>query len=246
MTVPASLALEVAHARDVTALDALDSLVQDALLAQAARAARLDDEPPLQWTSVAAIAKLVPERLYDESRSRGAPDDDELATVRVVHAVVHRSPTLTRSAAQAIADAVLHAAAGAHSDEDFEARAARVPHPGTRVTVEHLPDFDASGHATGGQEFDATFVAAAFALHTLGETSPIVETPFGWHVIRLIERSVPDAALLEQRRRDLSGAVVELRARARLVALLNARRRRTPVEVMADADELMGAAASLP
>jgi hypothetical protein len=246
VSVPASLALQVARVREVTAFDALDGLVQDALLAQAAQAGALADPSAFSWMTAVAVARVVPERLYDESRSRGVPADEEVATVRVVHAVVLRSPTLGRARAEAIAGAIGRAAASARSDEDFEARVVRLPHPGAQVTVQRLPEFDASGRTNGGEEFEPTFVAAALALRVPGDTSPVVETPFGWHVIRLIERVVPEGAQLEQRRKDLAGAVLEMRVRAQLAAVLTGRRRSTPVEVMAGADQLMATAASLP
>jgi hypothetical protein len=245
-TIPASLVLQVARARDRSPSEAIDGLVQDALLSQAALGEGVADRRSVQWMSVVALARVVPERLYDESRGRGLPTDEELATVRVVHAVVLRAPTLSRSRAAALAGVIWDAVAGARSDGDFEERASRLPHPGMHVTVERLPAFDASGHAAEGQEFDATFVAAAFALHGRGETSHVVETPFGWHIIRLIERVPPDATALEQRRKDLASAILEMRVRADLTNLLRVRRGRTPIEVAADADVLMTPAASSP
>jgi hypothetical protein len=54
-----------------------------------------------------------------------------------------------------------------------------------------------------------------------------------------MERAAPTGDV-EQRRADLADAVVELRARTSLAALLAKRRRGTRVEVASGAEELMG------
>jgi PPIC-type peptidyl-prolyl cis-trans isomerase-like protein len=247
VAIPVSLVATVVRARGVAKREALAGLVEDALWAQAARDGRLDREPSVGWASTAMLARLVPERLGNEARARGAPSDDELATVRVVHAVVLRSPTLPTARASAIAEAIRQAVAGARDDEDFETLANQVLHAGARLTVERVPEFDAGGRTPEGAEVDPIFVAAAFALRSHGETTGIVETPFGWHVIRLLQRQAPGAERVERRRQELAEAVLGMRARAQLSATLQAQRRRQPVEVSAGADELMAeAVASAP
>ncbi|HXN32216.1 MAG TPA: hypothetical protein VN894_10155, partial [Polyangiaceae bacterium] len=81
--IPASLVAETARSRAEGVRQALDQLVEDALLAQAARGAGLERAPVVDWASTATLARVVPERLRDEARARGAPTDDELATIRV-------------------------------------------------------------------------------------------------------------------------------------------------------------------
>ncbi len=246
-TIPASLVVRIARARHEGVRRALDDLVEDALLARAATARGLDREPAVEWASAATMARLVSQRLGDEARAAGAPTDDELASVRVVHAVVRRSPTVSTARASATADAILRAVTAARDDGDFEALANEVPHLGVQVIVERVPEFDATGRTSGGAEMDRNFVAAALALHVRGQRSDIVETPFGWHVIRLLERVAPDPESIERLRRDLDGSVREVRVRTQVSAILRAERRRVPVEISAAAPALMTeAAAAIP
>lgn len=236
---PASLVARVARAQSETPRAALDALVDDALAARGARALGLDRRPDVAWATTAALARALNERLLEQARAEGPPRDDELADVTVVHAIVMRSRWLPEPNAVAIAQAIEHAVAAARDERQFEARAGAVPHPRAIVRVEHLPPFDASGHAADGTDVDPTFVAAAFALRSPGDTSPVTETPFGWHVIRLVARTPPASDVGEQRRRDLADAVFAVRVRARAQELLTMARQRERIEIAGPADSLM-------
>jgi parvulin-like peptidyl-prolyl isomerase len=124
------------------------------------------------------------------------------------------------------------------SAEDFEKRASAVPHAGAQIRIERVSGFSANGELASGAVVDASFVAAAFALPSPGIISPVVETPFGWHVLRVIDRVVPGPDSIEQRRRDLAEAVVLMRARSALDTVLRERRQRTEVTVAVEADAL--------
>ena len=87
--------------------------------------------------------------------------------------------------------------------------------------------------------FEAPFAKGAFALKRAGETSGVVESSFGWHVIRLIERRPPKTVPLEERRADFGPEVFARRGRAALEATLTARRASTPVGIAPGADALM-------
>jgi hypothetical protein len=246
--IDAALVARAARARGVAPRQALDGLIDDALAAQGARASGLDRAPAVVWATSAALARAVPTRIRDEARAAGPPSGEEMELVTVVHAVVQRGrgadPAAARSAARAIAEEV----ATARSDDEFMARAKAAVGPRVVVRAERLPPFDAAGRTEAGDEFDPDFVAAAFALRAAGDTSPVVETPFGWHVLRLVARAAPaqSPADREARRSVLTEAVLDLRARIRLASLLRARALHTPVETSIAADELMASIAPGP
>ncbi len=245
VTIQPSLVADVAQARGVSARVALDGLVADALAAQGAQLRGLDRDPAVSWPRVAAIARRVPSHLAEEASALGPPTDDELALVSVVHAVVLRAPNLREGDALAIASGIRRAVVEARNADDFEVRAKAVNHPHAQVRVERIGPFAADGRSPDGQEFESGFVAAAFALRAPLDTSPIVATSFGWHVLQLVARAPADGALAN-RRIELASAVVQMRGRIRLDAILRARQQSTPLEISVAADDLMSAAIAQP
>jgi hypothetical protein len=234
-----SLVSEVAGANGWSTREALDALVDDALASQGAQAGGLDRAPGVSWWLTSSLARRVPQRLADEAAAMGPPTRDELSRVSVVHAVVMRSATLREEDALVLVEAIRRAVAGARNPSDFMARANAVPHLHAQVVAQTLDPFGPDGREASGGEIDAGFVAASFALHTPLEMSPIVTSPFGWHVIQLIQRTE-----LENPPPDIGPAVVRMRARGRLDALVRARRAAARVEVSQAADDEMARAVS--
>jgi hypothetical protein len=235
---PAGLISDVAGANGWSSREALDALVDDALASQAAQAGGLDRAPGVSWWLTSALARRVPQRIAVEA-SEGPPTRDELSRVSVVHAVVMRSPTLREEDAIAVASAMRQAVVAAHDADDFIARAQAMAHPHAQVVAQKLEPFGPDGRDPGGGELDPGFVAAAFALHSPLEVSPIIASPFGWHVIQLLQRTE-----LENPPADIVAVVSRMRARARLDSLLRARRAAERVEIAVTADERMAQAAS--
>lgn len=236
--VSAQLVQAIAASRACSARQALDYAVEDSLVAQAAAKEGLaGGGGGTAWSVDSALGQVVTRRLQQEARDRGLPDDDELSHLRVVHAVVLRTPSVAPAHGRFVAEAIAKAVASARTVEEFESRAKAVKSE-LRISVEELPAFDAAGRMDDGQMLDPDFVVGAFGLRQPGDTSPVTETSFGWHVIRLLSREGPGADR-SARSADLAEAVYSLRARSALTALLGRRRAGTTVEIAPGADRVM-------
>jgi hypothetical protein len=244
--IPASLVADVARASRISARTAVDRLVEDALTAQGAHADGMERAGALSWPVTATLARRIPGRLMEQASSLGPPTDGELAVLTVAHALVVRTPGLPEGRAREMAVALRQAVANAHTADEFEALASAFPHPGTQVIVERLRGVGADGRAANGAEYDPIFVAEAFALRTIGDVSPIVETPFGFHTIYLVDRIPADPSSIEQRRSDLVPNVVQMRARISMDALLRARKKDTSIDVSEAAEAIMADATKGP
>lgn len=258
-TVPAEMVEAVARAQGLSAEAALEALVDDAVAAERARALGLDTLR--RGRLRAALAAHVVSRVRADAAARGEPTDDEVAaltrrywreldvgpSVRVVHAVVRTSPKEPKAepgAARALAERIARAVAEAGGDADaFEAAAKAVTPPaGLEVRVERLPVFAVEdGRVVEGDGgMDLTFVRAAGALPAPGAVSAPVETPFGWHVLRLLERLPARRPPLEERRRLLAEEVRTRRAADATKAILAARRAAVSVERAGALDAILG------
>lgn len=256
--IPVSLVAKVAAAQHVTPREALKRLVDDAIAANAARAKGLDRENPTVWRLTAARARVTADRILADAKRAGPPTDDEINTlsarywrevdrppaVRVVHVLVRRPKAPDPAAeerARAFAGKLRDAVLDAKDADDFIVKAKALPYPGGEVTAEKLPPaFAENGKSVeNDQQFDPAFAKGAFAIGEAGMTSPVVESSFGWHVIRLLERIPEQRMPFEARRIAFADETIAMRAAAATKARVEALRSGTSIEIAPSAEILM-------
>ena len=254
-TIPLSVVASVAEAQGVTAREAVRKLVDDEIAASAARAQGMSERLPVSWRLVAARARFAADRFREEGKRRGPPTDEEVKllselhwaevdrppTVRVIHAIVLLpKETALVGSAGAAADELQRTVATV-SDDDFESTAKAFQHdPKLELRVERLPAFTDEGWvAEGAGRMDEIFAKAAFALPSPGATTGVVETRFGFHVIRLLARLPEQRMPMNERRVAFAEEVYTLRARELMKARLEALRAAHRVVLTPGAEELM-------
>ena len=258
--IAASLVGQVAGAKGIPPRDALSLLVSDALAAEGASAAGLNRKPATAFALSMIVARATAAQIRADAYAKGPPTDDEVAEatelhwrefdlpeqVKVVHALVSRPKDPSQEpAAKALAAQLGEAEATAKDDADFEARAKAFPHGPFDIIVERpFPSFVEDGRVVEAQEgttLEPSFVKGAFALKKPGDTSGPVESPYGWHIIRLLERRPPHHAPLEERRTAFAEEIYAHRGRVALNTLLDARRAMSRIEILPDAPSAMTA-----
>lgn len=210
-------------------------------------------EPTLAaWYRRVALAHVLADELTAAAQAQGAVTDEELESwtsahwlgvdrplaFRTVHAVVVTDAAAgeaEQAASRALAEQIRSAVIGAGTVEEFRERVNAVPNSGRTVKVEDLEPVVADGRVVrlGARvgaavaTYDEAFARAATALEKVGETSPVVASSFGYHVLRLVEL-VPELRFgVEERRRMAARDVYSLRARRKLTEITSAAQ--TPV-----------------
>jgi len=261
--IAAQTVARIAAARELTAEQALELAIRDALLA---RSARVDERQFSRFRAI-ALARAQVEQIARASRDR-APSEEEVreltalhwldadrpAMRRTTHVVVATNDDTNRERAEAFAHSLAQATSSVGTAQSFREAATRVidARRGTDesldVRVEDLAPVAADGRAADPQApppagievptFDPAFVRAVFDLDAVGSLSPVVESPYGYHVILLSELIEEKRLGFEQRRELFAEEIFTNRARAEHDALLGRLAAEIRPEVSANADAL--------
>jgi hypothetical protein len=250
----------IARARGVTPQKARDLAVLDALFAQGARAT--SPHAKAATAERAILARALLEELRQRGRDPGPATDAEIAAltkerwieldrpaaVRVTHVVVIAKKPEERGAGRTIAERVAAALQGATKSDDFEKRVEGLGTKDLRVKVERLSPVTADGRlfelATAGRPpaevgtLDPGFTRAAHTLQKPGDLSPVVETPFGFHVLFLEERLAAEQPSLEERRQLLTPEIQSRRSERVLAEEKQRLKAGVTVEVARDVETL--------
>jgi len=231
LSVSRSAVRELERARGLRTEQAEALAVEDVLLAEQL----LRDAPALAHSlERVALARALARELHRAADAQGPPSDAEVAEltaqrwweldrprmVQVVHAVVLSEAE--NPEARALAERIAKATESAPSASEFEAAARAVATGDLSVKLERLAPVTPDGRAIdpdqpppagpGEQHFAEEFAAAAQKLEHVGQRSPVVRSPFGYHVL-FATRIVESRQLsLEERRGLLRPQVLQRRA----------------------------------
>jgi len=265
----AEFVASVAARQGLSPTQASERVVLEALLAQAAPS-RFEGSGLVAVSQRSAHARALLDELKAAARRAGAPSEDELrklrderwmdfdrpVSVRTAHAVVVPKSPDDDAAAKAVAERIAAATQGIADPQKFWELANAVDSGPLEKRIEGLPLMTEDGRAVfldpadprrqRPPRFDLDFARAAHAIPAVGEHSGVVKSPFGYHVILLLERVTPQRYELSSLRSKLASEIYDQRSAQLLSNLLARLERETPVERARNVEELTASVARLP
>ncbi len=256
-TIDRTLVAEVARARGLSASDALRVLVDEAVLAEAARREGGVESAAARVRTASTLARAMTTKIRDAAVARGPFTDEEIAealgdlwielerpeTRVAAHALIRKEVPGGAELAKRLHEELSKATGpDAETSEKafFEAAKAFALPAGHAVHFERLEPFTIQGKiavANMAAEMNPTFSKATFAIPAALGTSDVVETPFGWHVIRLLEILPPKTSTREEKLAKLGPQLVAVRVAPIFEAeLAKLRVAAQPVVLAKDAD----------
>lgn len=269
LSITADVVGKIAAAQRISPAEARSRAIFDALMAAGAVQRGLDRDPFVIAERRGVLADALLMRVKQEaSREPSTPEEIERVTAthwldldrpearRVVHAVAvaSESDAEARKKAQEVAQRIAAAVKGIEGANDFLEAARKVDAAGLELRAEPLAPVTQDGRVADlvnrpepGQpptRYDMAFVNAVWRLQKPGEQLGPLPTPFGWHVMMLIEvqpaRVVPEA----ERTRMLRDEIVAGRAKEKFDKLVQEIRAKVPVSVERNAEGHMATIAA--
>lgn len=218
----------------------LQELVATRLFAEAARRKGLDRTPEVQRRIQMVEDGFLSQKLMEEEISHKVttPDSDldlfyrankaryiEPESVQIAHLLVSSATGIEAAQAAIASGSTFEQAVAAYSEDaqTKEKGGALGPIRQLPPPREPTPDFDPLDTSIPGVGKDKRFAQTAFALANIGDTTGPIQTPKGFHLLKLLSRTEPHDKTFEEVRPQVEA---ELRAqreeeqRAKLVAEL--------------------------
>jgi parvulin-like peptidyl-prolyl isomerase len=230
LAIDRELVLSIAKARGISAKDAANAAIEDALLAEAAVRAKALDDPNLRRQLDAALVRALTAKLRAQALSEGPFTDAEIAALigrhpelsqpdaRVtLHALVKKEVPGAEGIAKELRTRLLAANGddAAASEAAFREAAKGVALPaGQELVIERLPPIDQAGHVLNSKTIvEPAFAKATFAVPKALGTSEVVETSYGYHVIRVLEILPAHEATREEKLEKLAPELLAARVK---------------------------------
>jgi parvulin-like peptidyl-prolyl isomerase len=207
-----------------------------------------------------ALADAVLGELRGRAEAAGHPTTAELAELRreqwerfdrpvsvaTLHAVVLLKKAGDDRAAADLAQKIHEATEGLGKPEEFAKAARKVSAGGLEKRVESLPPVTPDGRTVqfdpavplSTKHLHPAFASAANAIANEGEVSPVVKTPFGYHVILLVERIDSQRYTDEELGKRFGNLVLRRRAKREMTSLMDALEEQASVERARNIDRL--------